>query len=67
MDNIKIRKALKNDIGELISLDEIARSDPNRAAFINDWVKNGECYIAKLSNNIVGYAVLNDRFFINPI
>lgn len=63
MSEVKIRQAILSDIDELVSLDDIAKTDLSRVNLIKTWVSSGQCYVANVFDKIVGYAVLNDRFF----
>src|ERR1051325_7556215 len=60
-----VRQAVEKDVGELCAIDRIAQSDAGREDFIRNSVRAGNCFvlIAKPSNAIAGYCVLEYSFF----
>jgi ribosomal protein S18 acetylase RimI-like enzyme len=62
---ISIRHAIENDIDALCSLDLIAHRENERREFICRVVNEGECFVATKGEKIIGYGVLNYRFYDN--
>lgn len=61
---VNIRIAVKNDFRLLIELDHIAKADrEGRREFIADGIERGECHIACIEDQVIGYIVLNDTFY----
>jgi ribosomal protein S18 acetylase RimI-like enzyme len=63
MAEVTVRPARPDDLDALVRLDTTAPRDPSRAGLIRQWVAAGECHVAEAGGEIVGYGVLNDRFF----
>jgi ribosomal protein S18 acetylase RimI-like enzyme len=57
------RDATASDIETLLALDEIARTDADRSAFIRNAVAGGTCLVAEHEGRVVGYGVLDHAFF----
>jgi ribosomal protein S18 acetylase RimI-like enzyme len=62
---ILIRPAVGTDIEALCSLDLIARQGSERREFIRREVASGNCYVAVISETVIGYGVLNYTFYGN--
>jgi ribosomal protein S18 acetylase RimI-like enzyme len=60
---ITFRKGLPSDLPALVGLDDYAHSHPKRAAFISASVADGECLVAEAEARVLGFVVLNYRFF----
>lgn len=71
MEDLEIRKAQKEDIEEIISLDHIALKDKERIDFIKRYVDISRIYVLLLDNLIIGYGAYNKEclghMFINLI
>ena len=65
MDLISIRPAVENDIEVLCALDDVARREDERRAFIRREVVSGNCFVAVVDATVVGYGVLNYTFYNN--
>jgi len=74
MDGLIIRNAAPADLPALVAMDREVRNRPDQpshaaewlddpASFIGTWVAAGECVIAELGADPVGYAVLHYHFF----
>lgn len=61
--SLEIALAVIEDVDRLVALDSIAQHDNGRAKAIERWVQDGTCYIARLSERILGYGVLHHQFF----
>lgn len=62
---ISICKAQENDIEALCSFDLIAQRENGRREFIHREVLSGNCFVAVLDENVIGYGVLNYTFYYN--
>ena len=62
---IFIRRAVENDIEVLCALDDIARREDERLAFIRREVVSGHGFVAVIDETVVGYGVLNYTFYNN--
>ena len=58
-----VRQATDSDVAALIALDSVAEHEPQRAAQIRAWCGQGECYLAKEQDVVMGYGVLHYHFF----
>ncbi|MDV2098581.1 GNAT family N-acetyltransferase [Serratia marcescens] len=58
-----VRQATDSDVAALIALDSVAEHEPQRAAQIRAWCRQGECYLAKEQDVVMGYGVLHYHFF----
>ena len=65
LDMISIRAAVENDIEVLCALDDVARRDDERLAFIRREVVSDHCFVAVIHATVVGYGVLNYSFYNN--
>ncbi len=59
----EIRAALESDIPHLVAFDTMASISPQRVESIDDWVRSGECVVAEMGADAVGYAVLSYNFY----
>ena len=57
------RAAQESDTPQLVAFDTMARTSPQRVESINSWVRSGECVVAELETESVGYAALTHNFF----
>jgi len=62
---MKIRAAEPSDADAIIAFDEIAQRKPPRVAFIRRSTSSNDCFVAVTDGRVVGYAVLNYRFYDN--
>ena len=62
---VSIRPAADDDIEALCSLDLIARRENERREFIRREVVSGNCLVAIINEEVVGYGVLNYTFYDN--
>ena len=60
---IETREARPDDIAALLVLDEIARTEPGRTDFVREVVGGGGCLVAEQGADVVGYGVLQHKFF----
>jgi len=60
---VTIRQTRLSDLGELLSLDQIARGDEKRRLFIADAVSSGQCWVAEGDGAILGYVILDYSFY----
>ncbi len=58
-----VRQATDSNVAALIALDSVAEHEPQRAAQIRAWCGQGECYLAKEQDVVMGYGVLHYHFF----
>ena len=61
----QIRSATSTDADALKSLDEVARDEPSRRAYIDEAVESKQCFVALDDAKPVGYAVLSYQFYNN--
>jgi ribosomal protein S18 acetylase RimI-like enzyme len=62
---VHIRPARSVDADALKTLDEVARDEPLRQAYIDRAVESKECFVALDDSEPVGYAVLSYQFYNN--
>jgi ribosomal protein S18 acetylase RimI-like enzyme len=62
---VQIRPALSVDADALKTLDEVARSEPSRQAYIDRAVQSKQCFVALDDAAPVAYAVLTYQFYNN--
>jgi ribosomal protein S18 acetylase RimI-like enzyme len=60
---VEVRQASPADADMLTALDEVARRDVERAAFIRRAIESGLCLVAVETGEAIGYAVATNRFF----
>lgn len=60
-----IRPARSLDANALKTLDEVARDEPSRQAYIDRAVESKQCFVALDDSEPVGYAVLSYQFYSN--
>lgn len=60
---MSIRPASPQDRSAMIALDSVARTDPQRAAQIGDWLRHYRCLVAEAQGTVVAYAVTHRHFF----
>lgn len=60
-----LRVAASEDVKTLIRLDHVAKTNPERSAFIAKAVADGSCLVAIVDEVVVGYGVLEYSFFGN--
>lgn len=63
--SLRIRDAASADLDSIISIDGVARVDPQRVAFIERSLRDHVCVVADGREGVVGYAVLDYSFFEN--
>ena len=62
---MQIRPARSVDADALKILDEVARDEPSRQAYIDRAVESKQCFVALDDSAPVGYAVLSYQFYNN--
>jgi GNAT superfamily N-acetyltransferase len=62
-DVITIRPAIEDDVETLCSFDLIAQRESERREFIKRSVVGGDCHVATIGEEWVGYGVLNYSFY----
>jgi len=62
---VHIRPARSLDAAVLKTLDEVARDEPSRQAYIDRAVASEQCFVALNDSDPVGYAVLSYQFYQN--
>lgn len=60
-----IRLASITDADAIVAFDRVAVSEPSRVQFIHDQIGSSACYVAVIDAKVVGYAVLNYKFYNN--
>ena len=60
---MRIRDATAVDRNALVALDDVARRDPGRARLIDEALESADCIVAEKNDHVVGYAVLDYRFY----
>ena len=60
-----IRPARSVDADALKALDEVARDEPSRHAYIDRAIESKQCFVALDDSEPVGYAVLSYQFYDN--
>jgi ribosomal protein S18 acetylase RimI-like enzyme len=60
-----IRPATSADANALKILDEVARDEPSRRAYIDQAIESKQCFVALDDSEPVGYAVLSYQFYDN--
>lgn len=60
---MRIRDATATDRDALVALDDVARRDPGRVRFIDEAIRSADCIVAEKNDHVVGYAVLDYRFY----
>ena len=60
-----VRLASITDADAILAFDQVAVSEPARVLFIHDQIESSACYVAVIDANVVGYAVLNYKFYGN--
>ena len=60
-----IRLAHPEDAEAIIALDDVAQGDPQRRKFIEATTDDGNCFVAVLDGQCVGYGVLEHTFYGN--
>lgn len=60
---IAVRAGLPSDLGAIADIDEYAQTHPERVDFVRTSITRGECFIAELGDEVVGFVVLNYTFF----
>ncbi len=60
---LEIRLAQESHIPQLVVFDTMAPISPHRVESINEWVRSGDCVVAELGTDAVGYAVLRYSFY----
>ncbi|HLE37715.1 MAG TPA: GNAT family N-acetyltransferase [Candidatus Acidoferrales bacterium] len=63
MNSVEIRSAKPSDAREIRAFDEIAQVKASRVAFIEGSIKSNRCFVAVIDGQVVGYGVLNYRFY----
>jgi ribosomal protein S18 acetylase RimI-like enzyme len=78
-DGLLIRRAVLEDLSQLVEIDREVRLapdqpshaadwlEPDAATHLRNWIAAGECYIAAIGDMPVGYAVLHYHFFHSGI
>jgi len=62
---VHIRPAKSVDADALKTLDEVARDEPSRQAYIDRAVESTQCFVALNDAEPVAYAVLSYQFYTN--
>jgi GNAT superfamily N-acetyltransferase len=62
---VHIRPARSLDADVLKSIDEVARDEPSRQAYIDRAIASEQCFVAVNDGETVGYAVLSYQFYEN--
>jgi GNAT superfamily N-acetyltransferase len=62
---VHIRPARSVDADALKALDEVARDEPSRHAYIDRAIESKQCFVALDDSEPVGYAVLSYQFYDN--
>jgi ribosomal protein S18 acetylase RimI-like enzyme len=57
------REATRDDVEAVVLIDDIARTDEDRVAFIERAVRGRDCVIADADGQVLGYGVLEYSFF----
>ena len=60
---IDVRPAGSEDVAALIAADGYAQVNAERRAQIAGWVDAGQCFVAELEGDVVGYSALTRNFF----
>ena len=60
---MEIRRAKPSDGKKIRAFDEIAQVEASRVAFIERSIKSNQCFVAVVDERVVGYGILNDRFY----
>lgn len=60
---ITIRPAAEGDVEPLCSFDLVARREEGRREFIRRSVAAGDCHVAAVGGEVIGYAVLSHAFY----
>lgn len=60
---MRIRDARPVDRDALIALDAVAARDPGRILMIDEAIQSADCVVAEKNDHVVGYAVLDYRFY----
>lgn len=60
---VSIRPAVETDIEILCSFDLIAQRENERREFIRRVITAGECFVALINEQVIGYGVLNYTFY----
>ena len=60
---MKIRKAKKEDVKSIVEFDHVVQYEKQRKVFIRKSILDGNCYVAVIEGEIIGYAVLEYTFF----
>lgn len=58
-----IREGRPSDHAQLLQVDELARSQPERGGRLLDALHEGECLVAEAGGEVFGFVVLNYTFF----
>lgn len=58
-----IREGRPSDHAQLLDVDELARSQPERAVRLLAALREGECLVAEAGGEVRGFVVLNYTFF----
>lgn len=58
-----IREGQPSDHAQLLQVDELARSQSERAGRLLDALREGECLVAEAGGEVRGFVVLNYSFF----
>jgi GNAT superfamily N-acetyltransferase len=62
---ISVCQAVETDIESLYSLDLIAHQQDERREFLRREVASGNCFVAVVDGEVIGYGVLNYTFYNN--
>lgn len=63
MTPLALRPARSADEPALLALDEVAAREPQRVRFIQRAIAGGHCSLAERDGSIVGFGVMDHRFF----
>ena len=58
-----VDKAREDETEQICRLDSAVLGDPSRRGFLRDAVKRGQCLVARVGEDVVGFAVLNQAFY----
>jgi len=58
-----IREGRPSDHAQLLKIDELARSQPERSGRLLDMLREGECLVAEVDGEVRGFVMLNYTFF----
>ncbi len=62
---MELRIATIADADAIVAFDHVAASDRARVQFIHEQIKSSACHVAVIDATVVGYAVLNYKFYDN--